>query len=264
MISTVLPSETRRFEHVEKFFDVVEVKAGGRLVENIQGAAGLAARKFAREFRALRFAAGKGGGGLAELDIAEAHIDERLEFLLDCGNVFESFQGFLDGQIEKVRNGEALVADGECLRVVALAAAHLAGDVHVGEEIHFDAALSVALARFAAATLDVETETTRTIASFARFRKHRVEFADRSEHAGVGGGIRARRASDGRLIDLNDFVDVLDSGDRAVRAGLFHRAIELGSQCAVENIVDERGLSGAGHAGDDGQQARAEMRRQYF
>ena len=76
-------------QHVEKFFHVVEVQAGGGLVENVERAAGLAARKFAGQLGALGFAAGKRGGGLAELDVAEADVDERLQLLLDRGNIFE-------------------------------------------------------------------------------------------------------------------------------------------------------------------------------
>ena len=120
----------------------------------------------------------------------------------------------------------ALVAHGERFGIVAAAAAHFAHNVNVGQKIHFDAAEAVALAGFAAAAFDVEAETAGAIAAFARFRKHGEEFADRGEHAGVGGGIRTRRAADGRLIDLDDFVDVFGADQFTVRAGRIHRAIE--------------------------------------
>ena len=94
-----------------------------------------------------------------------------------------------------------------------------------------------------------------TIAAFARFGKHGVELADRSEDAGVSGGIRARSAADGRLVDLNDFVDVLDAGDGAMCAGLFHGTVKLRCEGAIENVVHERGFAGTGDAGDDGEQA---------
>ena len=90
MISTVLPRRDEAVEHVEEFFYVVEVQAGGGLVQDVERAAGLAARKFAREFRALGFAAGKRGGGLAELDVAEADVHERFQLLLNRGNIFQA------------------------------------------------------------------------------------------------------------------------------------------------------------------------------
>ena len=75
-------------ENVEKLPDVVEVKTGSWLVEDVERAAGLAFGEFARELDALGFAAGKRGGGLAELDVAEADFDERCEFLLNLRNIF--------------------------------------------------------------------------------------------------------------------------------------------------------------------------------
>ena len=50
-------------QDVEEFFYVVEVQAGGGLVQNVECAAGLAFGKLFSEFDALGFAAGKRGGG---------------------------------------------------------------------------------------------------------------------------------------------------------------------------------------------------------
>jgi len=110
------------------------------------------------------------------------------------------------------------VPDGERFGIVAAAAADFAGDVDIRQKIHFDTAKAIALAGFAAATLDVEAETAGFVAAFARFGKHGEEFADGAEDAGVGGRVRARRAADGRLIDFDDLVDEFDAGDFAVRA----------------------------------------------
>ncbi len=63
------------------------MEAGGGLVEEVKGAAGLAFGELAGELHALGFAAGEGGGGLAEVDVAEAYVDEGLELLVDGGDV---------------------------------------------------------------------------------------------------------------------------------------------------------------------------------
>ena len=78
-------------QDVEEFFYVVEVQAGGGLVQDVEGAAGLALRKFFREFDALGFAAGKRGGGLAELDVAEADVHQRFELLRGSAEYFPEF-----------------------------------------------------------------------------------------------------------------------------------------------------------------------------
>src|SRR5262249_60590719 len=60
---------------------------------------------------------------------------------------------------------------------------------------------TVALAGFAAATGHVEAEAARAIAALARSHHLGEQLADRREQAGVGGRIRARRASDRALVD---------------------------------------------------------------
>ena len=83
---------------------------------------------------------------LADLDIAEADIEQRLQLLLDLRNIFEYRQRVLDRRIEQVGDRQALVFDGQRFAVVTLAAADVAGDVNVGQKIHLDPLHPVALA----------------------------------------------------------------------------------------------------------------------
>ena len=84
----------------EELGDVVEVEAGGGLVEDVEGAAAAlwprcrsALRVVMRagggevrgELDALGFAAGERGGGLAEADVAEADLVEHVELVDDLG-----------------------------------------------------------------------------------------------------------------------------------------------------------------------------------
>ena len=78
-------------QDVEEFFYVVEVQAGGGLVQNVQSAAGLAFGKLFSELDALRLAAGKRGGGLAQLDVAEADVDQRFDLYPDLWDIFQNF-----------------------------------------------------------------------------------------------------------------------------------------------------------------------------
>src|SRR5450432_4686666 len=96
--------------------------------------------------------------------------------------------------------------------VVTLAAADFANYVDVGEEIHFDAALASALAGFAASSAYVAGEAPGFVAALAGFGEHGVDVADLAEDSGVGCWIGTRRAADGRLVDADDFIDVLGAG----------------------------------------------------
>ena len=170
-------------------------------------------------------------------------------------NVGEHGERVFDGEVEDVGDGVAVEFHGQSFLVVAASVADLALHVDVGHEVHFDAALAVALAGFAAAAGDVEAEAAGLVAALARFGQHGEQIADGREDLRVGGGIGARRAADGRLVDADHFVDLVGAFERFVHAGLFARAVERLGQRAIENVVDQRAFSAAAHAGDDGHHA---------
>src|SRR5258708_36876498 len=123
-------------EDGEEFANVIEVQAGGRFVEDVERAAGLALRKLAGQLDALRFAAGKCGGRLAELNVAEADFHEGGKFLLNLRNVFEELERVGRRQIENIADGVAFGAHGERFRIVAAAAADLGTKVKVRDGNH--------------------------------------------------------------------------------------------------------------------------------
>src|SRR6266851_1561940 len=88
----------------------------------------------------------------------------------------------------------------------------------IGQKIHLNALESVALARFTAPSLNVEAEPPWFVAAFARFGEPRIEIANRRKQSCVGGRVRAWRAANRRLIDANDFVDVLETCNPVVRS----------------------------------------------
>ena len=91
-VEIVLDDEKRRAgfqkfaEGGEKFRDIVEMKAGGGLIENVEDALIFGAGEMRGEFQSLRFAAGKRSGGLAEAQIAEADFIQDAELGDDFGD----------------------------------------------------------------------------------------------------------------------------------------------------------------------------------
>src|SRR5450755_623058 len=153
------------------------------------------------------------------MNVSEAYVDQRLQLLFYLRNIFQNLQRVRYRHLEQVGDGVAVVANRERFTVVTAAAADIALHVHVGQEIHFDAALAFALASFAASAGDVEREASGLVSALARLGQHSVEVADRGKNSRVGRGIRARRAADGRLVDANDLVDQFRTGDGFVGAG---------------------------------------------
>src|SRR6202034_1406279 len=145
---------------------------------------------------------------------------------------------------------------GQRLLVVPAAVADLALHVDVRHEIHFDAALAIALAGFAAAADDVEAEATGLVATLARLGQHGEQIADRREHLRVSRRVGARRAADWRLIDADDLVDLFRAGDRLMCAGLLARSIDGFGQRAVEDVIHQRAFSAAAYPRDNGHHAQ--------
>ena len=61
--------------------DIVEVQAGGGLVENEQRARAARQRQVRRQLHALRFAAGERGGRLAQPQVAQPHVVQHLQLV---------------------------------------------------------------------------------------------------------------------------------------------------------------------------------------
>ena len=170
----------------------------------------------------------------------------------------EELGGLLHGHFEHVGNGLALVVHLQGFAVVALAVAGFAGHVYVRQEVHFNLQGAVAGAVLAAAALDVERESARGVAAHLRLIGLCEQLADVVEHARVGGGVRARGAADGRLVHVNDLVQVFQAVDALVAAGHLLGAVELVRQGGIQNVVDQGGFTRAGHAGHRGEYTQRE------
>ena len=126
--------------------------------------------------------------------------------------------------------------------------------------MHFDLDDAVPLAGFTAPALDVEAEASGLVTARFCLGQFGEPVADGTEGAGIGGGVGSRRPSDGRLVDIDDFiqrvqaVDFVEGG--CVRAGAHQRA----RQRFVERLDNQRRFAAARHArnGDKGAKRQIE------
>src|SRR6202046_4537128 len=94
------------------------------------------------------------------MNVAEANVNQRLQLLLDLRNVFENRQRVEDRHFQQVGDGGAVFLPRQRLVVVAASAADLAEHVNIGQKIHLDAALALALASLATSAGNVEGNRT--------------------------------------------------------------------------------------------------------
>ena len=234
------------------------MQPGGGLVEDVDGPPGRALLQFGGQLDPLRLAAGQRRGGLAQPDVAQADVDQRAQVAVDAGDRLEELRRLLDRHVQHFGDGLALVVHLQGLAVVARAVADLARHVDVGQEVHLDLDGAVARARLAAAALDVEREAARLVATDFGLGGGREQGADLVEHAGVGGRVGPRRAADRRLVDPHQLVQVVQPGDPGVPARDLPGAVEPVGQHRGQDVVDQRRLAGAGHAGHRGEHAERE------
>src|SRR6266508_3734193 len=191
-------------QHVQQALHVGEVQAGRRLVEDVERPPRRASRELGRELDPLRLAAGERRRGLPEVDVAETDVVQRSQLRLARGDVREEPQGLLHR--------------------------------------HLDLDDPVAGARLAASTLHVEGEAAGGVAAQARLGDRGEQITDRREEAGVGRWIGPRRAADGRLVDVDDLVDVLDAFDAVMGAGPVLRLRDDLREPPVEDLVHQGAL----------------------
>lgn len=115
--------------------------------------------------------------------------------------------------------------------------------------MHLDADQAVAAACLTPPALHVEREPPGTVATHPRLGQHREQVTDVREQARVCSGIRTRRSTDRRLVDIDDFIDLFDPGNLV---GLTRRelsTVQSGRERSIERIHYQRALPGPGHAG---------------
>ena len=83
-------------EHVQQALHVGEVQPGRRLVEDVERVAGRDLAELRGQLDALRLASRELRGRLAEPDVVEPDVVERLEAALDLRDVLEELERLLD------------------------------------------------------------------------------------------------------------------------------------------------------------------------
>ena len=190
---------------------------------------------------------------------AEADVNEGAQVTGDGGDAGEEVGPLLDRHVQHVGDRLALEVHLERLAVVAGAVADLARHVDVGQEVHLDLDRAVTGARLAAPALDVEGEPTLLVAADLGLGRGREQGADAVEHAGVGGRVGTRSPTDGRLVDVDDLVDLVEAVDAAVPSGDGARVVDVLGQGGVEDVVDDRRLARARDPGDRAEDAQREV-----
>ena len=150
---------------------------------------------------------------MAEAEVAEAYFVQDGEFVEQARNAGEEAQCFLHCKAQNLMYILAFVKDAEDFGLEAGAIAVFAGELDVGEELHFDGDGAVALAGFAASAGDVEGEMAGGEVELLGVRLGGKQLSYQVKGFDVSDWIRTRCAADGVLVDKDYVVEALGSGE---------------------------------------------------
>ena len=173
------------------------------------------------------------------MNVAEAHIDQRLQFLGDGRDRLEELIGLAYRHLKHIIDALALIMHGQRVLFVPLAPALVADHIHGRQEVHLYDLDSGSLAGLTAASGHVEREPTGLESANLSVRSVGEQIPDIVEHAGECRWVGSRRTPDRTLVDLYQFVDVLDTFDRIVGQRTHLCPVELVLENRHQSLVDE-------------------------
>src|SRR6266404_5988571 len=240
-------------EDLKQFGHVVKVQPGGRFIENVQRSASRFAAQLSCQLDALGLAAAQGCARLAQPKVTQANLRQSQQRFVDLGHGSEKRHSLVNRHIEHSGYVLAFVSNLQRLAVIAPDIAGLSGDITWRQKVHFDFDQAIPLAFLAPTTFDVEAEPARFVASDSGSGQAGEQVPNRIEHASVRGRVAARGAANGRLVNDDDFIQVLKALEGPVGAGALLGAKELPEQRPPQNVVHERALARTADARDAGQ-----------
>ena len=231
------------------------VEAPVRLVERHQGRRAPRLVEQRGELHPLRLPPAEAVGGEAQGHVAEAEVVHGGAELVQGRVVGEELPRLRHRQRQHVGHGPAPEPDRQRLRPVARAAARVARELEVLEEVEAHALDAEALAGGAAPLLGVEREVAGPEPRGPRLVGGREPAAHEVHEPGPGGGRAAGRAADGPRVHRADPLAV-----RALER--LEGARRLAQERRQEGAEDEGGLAGPRGPGDhlQGAQVHGEVR----
>src|SRR5207245_7231088 len=168
-----------------------------------------------------------------QLDPWHMHVDRELR---------------VDSELENIRYLVTAELHLLHLTLVTRPVTHLLRIVDVGQEMHLDLYYPVALARLASPALDVEAEPPRLVAAHLGFGQAREQLPHVGEHPRVRRRVRSRRATDRRLVDVDSFIEILETLDLPVWSWVVLGPVAVLRHLLAQDVRHQRRLAGSAHA----------------
>ena len=196
-------------QHIHQHADILKVQSGGRLIKNIERLACIPFGKFGGKLHTLAFATGKRGRRLSQFYITQPHLLNYLYLIQNLRHVFKKFHRAVNCHIQHIGNRLPFETHFQGFPIVAFAMADLTRNIHVGQEVHFNSFITIALAGFATPPTDIEREASRLVTANFSFGQTDKQVTDVRKDSGISGGIGTRSTPQRRLIHIYHLIYIL-------------------------------------------------------
>ena len=254
-----IASVRQSVQYLHQLVHILKMQSCGRLIQNIYRLTGTSPGEFGCQFDTLCLTSGQGGGGLSQLHIGKSHVIQGLDLPADKRHIFEERQCFFHRHVQHIKDALALVFHIQRLTIVAFAATDLAGDIDIRQEMHLDLNDTVTTAGFTSSALDIKAETSLAVPFRLGICGGSEQVTDQIKHSGIGSRVGSGGTSDGRLVDIDDLVQLLHTFDSFMFAGDAAGTVQFSCQMLIEDLIHQRTFAGAGHTGDAGHHAQRDF-----
>ena len=194
------------------------MKSGGGLVQDVNGLSRASLGQLRGQLDSLGLAAGQLRGRLSQPDVPQSHVIQCLYLPGDRGYIFKELKSLLHGHIQHIVDVLSLVLHVQGLTVIPFAAAYLAGHIYIRQEMHLNLDNAVSAARFTPAALYVKAEPSFAVPLCLGVRSGGEQVPYKVEYACVGSRVGPGSTPDGRLVDVDNLIQLLHALDALVPA----------------------------------------------
>ena len=162
--------------------------------------------------------------------------------------LFKKDNTFIHGHFQHIINRLPPIFHLESFPIVSLAFADFTGNVDIRQKMHLDFQDAIALTRFAASAFDVKREPPCGVPLCLGIVRLGEQLPNVCEYARIGCRIGTRRSADWRLVNVDDFVQILQPLHPFKCSGTDTGSIQLCCQMLINNLIHQRGLPRTGNS----------------
>src|SRR5699024_5662541 len=122
-------------------------------------------------------------------------------------------------------------------------------NIHIGQEVHFDLQSTVARTGFTTSTFNIEGEPTGFIPANFGFLGISEKVPHMIEDSRISSSIGTRRPTNRRLINVYDFIQLIQTIYATVPSRDMSSAVALIGQYFVQDLIEDRKSVGQGSSG---------------